>query len=88
MIYMRGTRNKYEALTLIEIHARMIVVSRIRGEYLAETKTLNRGHQFYLIRRAHGKVICRDFTTGDMFFMREFDYMEALQEGRIKQFFE
>jgi hypothetical protein len=88
MLYVRSSRNSYEALMLIDIKARMRVVSRIYGDYLSQRKALEPGKEFYLIRRAHNMVVCRDYSTGDMFFMREFEYREALQEGRIKQFYE
>lgn len=87
MLMMRGRKVTHHATALIEAKARMRVHTLAWGEFLGERRRLMIGSEFYLIRRAGNCVICRTFDKGEMFFMRYHDYVEALQEARIREFY-
>jgi hypothetical protein len=86
MLFMRGAQARKDADLFIRAKSRMKVHKNFYGEFLEGRVSLGLGQEFHLIRRAAGVVICRHSSSGKMFIISGHTYLEALQEGRIKEF--
>lgn len=85
IVELSRRRPRYDALALVSRAEKMRVKKSFSGEFPEGRRILPEGNTFYLIRCVHNIVICRDGRTGQVFFIREFDLVESIQEDRIER---
>jgi len=74
-----------EAKKFVEDQCWMRVVKSIQGEFLHGTETLLTRSEFRVMRQFSGLIICQDFDTGKMFFMKTELFLTAVQQSRIER---
>lgn len=55
-------------------------------EFAHGPEKLLRGAEFKIIRRSRDAIICQDFDSGKMLFVRQNKFLDGLEQGRLKCF--